>query len=185
DLESPRFRVLDVLLELPNSPVGQRELEAPHLPEPALLPVLRRPVLQAIDDSADGAHHELARAQLADEPGRLWRVPARELAPLEDDDVTQAGTRQVIGDRASPDPAAHDDGSGFARRTHDTSGARRPDPAGTRRGLGRRSGRCLLLPRDLKELVGQSEPDILLHHPELSHGGPPPGARGVPPPPAA
>src|SRR5262249_4257560 len=62
DVEAPRLRVPDVLFELSDSPVRQRELEAPHLAEPALLAVLRRPVLEAIDDMADGAHHELAGA---------------------------------------------------------------------------------------------------------------------------
>ena len=50
-----------------------------------------------------------ARAQLADEPGRVERRAARQLVAVEQHDVALAELREVVGDRRAADAAADDD----------------------------------------------------------------------------
>src|SRR5262249_36528963 len=58
----------------------------------------------------DRAHHHLRQAQgaakLADEPGRVKRRAARQLRPLDEDDVAPAEPRQPVQNRAAADPTA-------------------------------------------------------------------------------
>ena len=65
---------------------------------------LERPV------EVDALHHHLRqrerRAELADEAGRVERRAAREVGPLDEDDVVPAEPREPVEDRAAADAAA-------------------------------------------------------------------------------
>src|SRR5205809_733103 len=92
--------------------VRQRELQAPDLSKPRIFPVLGLPSAEPVDNGHDGARHELVGAELPDQPGGLRRVARGELSALEHQHVGDAGTRQMVGDGASPDSAPDDDDPG-------------------------------------------------------------------------
>ncbi len=64
----------------------------------------------------DAVHHHPGQRErppeLADEPGRVERRTARQLAAIEQDHVAFAELGQVVGDRGPADPAADDDHAG-------------------------------------------------------------------------
>ena len=74
----------------------------PHLDPATVEPAVER----------DRVHHQArerdAPAQLADEPGRVEGGAARQLVAVEQDDVTLAELRKVVGDRRAADAAADD-----------------------------------------------------------------------------
>ena len=104
--EAERLRPSRLARDLLHPLLRRREPEGAHLAPTGLEPDLglERPV------EVDALHHHLRqrerRAELADQARRVERRAAREVCPLDQDDVVPAEPREPVQDRASPDPAA-------------------------------------------------------------------------------
>ena len=117
DAEAARHR--REALQLVHALGGAREAHAAGTAEARRLPRLRFERLVEVGAVLRELRQVLRRAELADEPGRVPRGAAGDVATLEEHDVAPAELRQVIRDAAAGDPAAdHDDTRVGRRGTH-------------------------------------------------------------------
>ena len=131
--EAERLRPAGLARELLHALLRRREPQRADLAPAGLEPdlVAERAV------EVDRAHHHLRQAeraaQLADEPGRMEGRAARQVGPLDEDDVVPAEPGEPVEDRAAADAAADHDRT--RPRTHPEQ--RKPSGCGRDRRLRR------------------------------------------------
>ena len=101
--------------ELVHPGLRPRDPQRPVPPQPGIDPGLGADALVGRRVADREGRERLRPADLRDEPGRVPRGAVGQAPALEQDDVAFAGRREVIGDRGTDDPAAHDDDPGVAR----------------------------------------------------------------------
>ena len=86
----------------------------PHSTQPGRVVALLQRAVE-LDRVAVHRGERRVRAQLADQPGRVERGPARQLVAIDEDDVALAEQGEVVGDRRAPHATPHHDDTGTGR----------------------------------------------------------------------
>jgi len=105
-------RPADLAPKLEQALLRRRQSQASHLAPARIEPrVVAQPSIELDARHVDAGQRD-RRAKLADEPRRVEGRTARQLTPVEHEDVVAPGDRQVVRDAAAGDAAADDDDAG-------------------------------------------------------------------------